>query len=219
MSEQTRYRVTGAIFLVALAAILAPMLFDGDGLPKVDVKRLEAASPRQPVQAPSGAFEQPAFDALEQKATALRDGLDAQGFSEADGSSFGEVALIEPEPEEVVPTSTGLPSATQNIRSDTRSDTQKASSNESAALALDSELARVWAVQVASFARGDNAQALRDELRGQGYEGFLSSAKRNGEVWTRVLVGPFLEKSEAQRVSGAIAAKFPVSPELRMVAQ
>lgn len=219
MSEQTRYRVTGAIFLVALAAILAPMLFDGDGLPKVDVKRLDAASPRQPVQAPTGAFQQPAFDELEQKATALRDGLDAQGFSETDGSSFGEVALIEPEPEEAVPAPSGLPSATKSVQNDALSDTQLASSNPSAAATPDSELARVWAVQVASFARGDNAQALRDELRGQGYEGFLSSAKRDGEVWTRVLVGPFLDKSEAQRVSGAIAAKFPVSPELRMVAQ
>ncbi len=208
MSEQTRYRVTGAIFLVALAAILAPMLFDGDGLPKVDVKRLDAASPRQPVQAPAGAFEQPAFDELEQKASALRDGLDAQGFSEVDGSSFGEVALIEPEP-------SGLPSATDIVPADT----QTASPNQSAAATPDSELSRVWAVQVASFARGDNAQALRDELRGQGYEGFLSSAKRDGEVWTRVLVGPFLDKAEAQRVSGAIASKFPVSPELRMVAQ
>lgn len=215
MSEQTRYRVTGAIFLVALAAILAPMLFDGDGLPKVDVKRLDAASPRQPVQAPAGAFEQPAFDELEQKASALRDGLDTQGFSEVDGSSFGEVALIEPEPEEAVLEPSGLPSATKNGQSDT----QIASGSQKGSAAPDSKLSRVWAVQVASFARDDNAQALRDELRGQGYEGFLSSAKRNGKVWTRVLVGPFLDKAEAQRVSGAIAAKFPVSPELRMVAQ
>lgn len=219
MSEQTRYRVTGAIFLVALAAILAPMLFDGDGLPQVDVKRLDAASPRQPVQAPAGAFEQPAFDELEEKATALRDGLDAQGFSETDGSSFGEVALIEPEPEETAPAPSGLPNAANSVLNDSSTNSQNASSKQSRVAAPDSELAKVWAVQVASFARGDNAKALRDELRGQGYEGFLSSAKRDGEVWTRVLVGPFLDKSEAQRVSGAIAAKFPVSPELRMVAQ
>lgn len=203
MSEQTRYRLTGALFLVALAAILAPMLFDGDGLPKVEVKRLEPASARQPVEAPSGAFAQQTFDELEQKATELRDGVDAEGFVEEDGASFGEVVLVELEPD---------------LLNDSANESSVAAPSESGEPST-SQLARVWAVQVASFARGDNAQALRDKLRSQGYEGFLSSAKRDGEVWTRVIVGPFLDKSEAQRVSGAIADKFSLSPELRAVVQ
>ena len=49
LTEQTRYRVTGAVFLVALAAIFLPMLFDGDGiapldlpdLPRPEIERLE----------------------------------------------------------------------------------------------------------------------------------------------------------------------------------
>jgi DedD protein len=203
MSEQTRYRLTGALFLIALAAILAPMLFDGDGLPKVEVKRLEPASARQPVQAPSGAFAQQTFDELEQQTTALRDEVDAEGFVEKDGASFGEVVLAEPEPD---------------FSSESANEFSVGPSSEPD-MPQTSQLARVWAIQVGSFARGDNAQALRDKLRSQGYEGFLSSAKRDGEVWTRVIVGPYLDKSEAQRVLGAIADKFSLSPELRAVVQ
>ena len=33
MNEQTRYRVTGAVFLLAVAIILLPMVFDGRGVP------------------------------------------------------------------------------------------------------------------------------------------------------------------------------------------
>lgn len=206
MSEQTRYRVTGALFLVALVVILAPMLFDGDGLPKVEVNQLEPASPRQPVLAPKEAFAQPAFDALEAESARLRDQADAQGYREPDGSSVGEIALVDPE------------SDPSQIAQEGASQESKPPVGEQPA-GMSNTLAPVWAIQVASFARGDNAQALRDELREQGYEGFLSTAKRNGEVWTRVLVGPYLDKAEAQRSLGAIADKFSVSPQLRSVVQ
>ena len=203
MSEQTRYRITGALFLVALAAILAPMLFDGGGLPEVEVKRLEPASARQPVLAPKDAFAQQAFQELEQTTQALRDEADIEGFANKDGASFGEVVLGEPE-------LASAPESADVTPTDTLNEPAKA---------LSSKLAQVWAVQVASFARSSNAQALRDKLRNQGYEGFLSSVKRDGEVWTRVVVGPFLDKSEAQRVADAIADKFAMSPELRAVVQ
>ncbi len=214
MSEQTRYRLTGALFLVALAVILAPMLFDGDGLPKVEVNQLEAASPRQPVQAPQEAFAQPAFDALEEQSASLRDEVDAQGYLKQDGANFGEIALVDPqEPASGVPELGGEGAPVAGAAGASTSTSSRGTT------APTRELAQVWAVQVASFARGDNAQALRDELRSQGYEGFLSTAKRDGEVWTRVLVGPYLDKAEAQRILGSIADKFSVSPQLRTVVQ
>ncbi|MCY4566504.1 MAG: hypothetical protein OXE40_18700, partial [Gammaproteobacteria bacterium] len=41
MSEQIRYRITGSLFLLALAIIFLPMLFDGDGVPGVEVALIE----------------------------------------------------------------------------------------------------------------------------------------------------------------------------------
>ena len=56
---------------------------------------------------------------------------------------------------------------------------------------------RVWAVQVASFANPDRAFRLRDELRSDGHEAFVSSHKTASEVLTRVAVGPFLSEVDA----------------------
>ena len=41
MSEQTRYRITGSLFLLAVAVIFLPMLFDGDGIPRVVVEPVD----------------------------------------------------------------------------------------------------------------------------------------------------------------------------------
>ena len=43
LTDRTRYRVTGTIFLLALAAIILPMLFDGDGLEPLELPPLPAA--------------------------------------------------------------------------------------------------------------------------------------------------------------------------------
>ena len=41
MDQQTRYRVTGSLFLVALAIICLPMLFDGEGLVSIELDPLK----------------------------------------------------------------------------------------------------------------------------------------------------------------------------------
>ena len=43
MDEVLRYRLTGAIFLLAVAVIVLPMVFDGDGLPAVTVQRVTSS--------------------------------------------------------------------------------------------------------------------------------------------------------------------------------
>jgi len=182
MSEQTRYRLTGAVFLAALAIILAPMLFDGDGLPDVDVERLSASVPMDPVQAPSDAFAQETFDQVVQATDQFRQSADAQGFRADNSTRLGELSLANP---------------------------------DSGAAAGSS----IWAVQVASFTEERNAIGLRDELREAGYEGFLSAIKRDDEIWTRVVIGPFLDAAEARRVASTVSSSFSVSAELRAVIQ
>ena len=41
VSDQTRYRIAGAVFLVAVAIIVLPMLFDGAGIQSSDVRPTE----------------------------------------------------------------------------------------------------------------------------------------------------------------------------------
>lgn len=92
MRERSRYRITGSIFLVALAVIFLPMLFDGAGVPA----REAPPQPSQPaLQVGVPRFDEvvPATDVV-QKVETLRNEVTEQGFSSADGTRFGEPKLL-----------------------------------------------------------------------------------------------------------------------------
>jgi len=91
MSERARYRVTGSIFLIALAVILLPMLFDGAGAPLRKPPPLPTQSPAKP--APRFADVVPSSDVV-QRVAALRDEVDKDGFSTDTGTRFGEPVLL-----------------------------------------------------------------------------------------------------------------------------
>ena len=94
MQERTRYRITGTVFLIALAVILLPMLFDGAGVDLPGAPAMPAAETRGP---PLPVYEEvvPATDVVE-RVTALADEVDADGFS-AEGTRFGEPVLQQPD--------------------------------------------------------------------------------------------------------------------------
>ncbi len=94
--EQTRYRVTGSLFLLAIAVILFPMLFDGAGLAPLEIQALNV--PREVPDVPDRADRAPASDLVD-RADALRATVDAEGFQvEAEGTRMGEPVLSEPDP-------------------------------------------------------------------------------------------------------------------------
>lgn len=94
MSEQVRNRVTGAVFVLALAAIFLPMLFDGAGVRPPEIPPPAATPQGDPV--PDYDEVVPASDVVE-KVTQLRATVDAEGFDTQTGTRFGEPALTAPE--------------------------------------------------------------------------------------------------------------------------
>lgn len=58
-----------------------------------------------------------------------------------------------------------------------------------------------WSVQVASLASLESAQVLQEKLRQQGYKAYV----RSQEGWHRVLVGPFIERAQANRLRDQLA--------------
>jgi DedD protein len=65
-----------------------------------------------------------------------------------------------------------------------------------------------WVVRVASFRKADNASALRERLRGQGYAAFIQSVSIGGSRWHRVLVGPEVDKGQATVARDEIRDEF-----------
>jgi cell division septation protein DedD len=91
MRERTRYRVSGSLFLIALAVILLPMLFDSPGSPNTQVP-VQPAVTAPPVNAPDYDDTAPATDVVERVQT-LQSEVDEGGFTTDSGTRFGEPEL------------------------------------------------------------------------------------------------------------------------------
>ena len=171
MNEQTRYRVTGSLFLLALVIISFPMIFDGQGMVPLEIEPLDDSTDTPSVT--SMVEVAPRSDFVE-RVDEFRARVDAEGFSTVTGTHFGEPELLEA-----------------------------------------NELTRAWAVQVASFNEADNAVKLRNQLREDGYEAFISTAKSGSNMVNRVAVGPLLNESDAQVMQQELAAAL--SLDVRIV--
>ena len=93
MRERTRYRISGSIFLLALAAIFVPIIFDGTS------KEVSAIPPRPSVQAiePVQDFaEVVPTSTLVEEVRELAGTVDEFGFSTESNEKFGEPRLSAP---------------------------------------------------------------------------------------------------------------------------
>lgn len=93
MDEQTRYRVTGSLLLVAVAIIFLPMLFDGEGLASIEIEPM--SSPMDPPRVVPMADVAPASDFIA-RVDDFRHSVDPDGFLVESGTRFGEPVLSEP---------------------------------------------------------------------------------------------------------------------------
>jgi DedD protein len=175
MNEQTRYRLTGAIFLIAVAVIVLPMLFDGKGLKATDVP----LPPTDTLETQPIPEVQPLPDSTFSRADELRASVDADGFANDTGTRVGQPVLEE----------------TDGTQAE---DAPKPASGAA------------FGIQIGSFADRTKAVALRDRARNDGYPAFLSEAKRANQVITRVAVGPYVDRKEAERLRDEISARYAV---------
>ncbi len=70
----------------------------------------------------------------------------------------------------------------------------------------------VWQIQVASFAKVENALKLRDQLRLAGFKAFEQLTRDNHH--TRVFVGPSTQKSKLEKALIAINKQFSLQGRL-----
>lgn len=67
-----------------------------------------------------------------------------------------------------------------------------------------------WAVQLAAVSSQADANALRDKLRANGFDGFVDSVQSGGKRLWRVRAGPQTQRGDAQRVHDQIKAKLGI---------
>ena len=192
MKEVTRYRLIGTIFLLSLAAIFLPMIFDApapslqddaytSGLE--DTQTFENVDPRAEVKSliDQMAQDQKAMDRafadskLHEKVEGIRETVDPDGYWVDNGTRFGEPILLP-----------------------TREET------------------KVFAVQLATFDEEMNARKLREQLLGDGEEAFISQYKQRGiggeKIRYRVAVGPMLSHTLAKEKRISYSQIYGVEP-------
>jgi cell division septation protein DedD len=72
-----------------------------------------------------------------------------------------------------------------------------------------------FAVQVGAFADAAAAIALRDKLRGAGFNTFTDTVNTDGGMRTRVRVGPVVNRAEADALNASVKAKMGMSGMVR----
>ena len=204
LTEQTRYRLIGTIFLVAVAAVALPMLFDGEGVAPM---QLDPLPPAEFDVAPDLSPPPDMTPALEVRRELIEE-IDADGFARDTGTRVGEPVLLE-EPADEAPAIAAAGDASAQ-RGDLAGEPNPPPPATAAGDASPPELELKWAVQVASFAQAANATALRDQLVGDGYTAFLSNVKRDGQTVTRVAVGPFIDRADAAREKDELDRRYDV---------
>jgi cell division septation protein DedD len=72
-----------------------------------------------------------------------------------------------------------------------------------------------FAVQVGAFAAAAEATALRDRLRGAGFNAFTESVTTDKGTLTRVRVGPAMNRAEADQLKASVQAKLGIAGIVR----
>ena len=91
---------------------------------------------------------------------------------------------------------------------------QDASHDESAAAAVAAPVSQAtaraggWAVQLAAMSNQADANALRDKLRANGFDGFVDTVQSAGKQLWRVRAGPQTQRADALRLRDQIKAKL-----------
>ena len=74
-----------------------------------------------------------------------------------------------------------------------------------------------WAVQVAALGSQADANALRDKLRANGFDGYVNPVQSAGRQLWQVRAGPQTQRADAQRVQNQIKAKLGIDGVVRQV--
>ncbi|MFC5741018.1 SPOR domain-containing protein [Dyella tabacisoli] len=67
-----------------------------------------------------------------------------------------------------------------------------------------------WAVQVAAMGSQADANALRDKLRANGFDGYVDTVNANGKQLWRVRAGPQTQRDDAVRIREQIKTKLSI---------
>ncbi len=190
MDRALKERIIGAIVLVAVVVLVVPVFLDGppaDGgtvtervpLPGQSDQTMQTVVLNRDRDAPVPSPTAEAVERPSPRATAVAKDAGPEQQSAAPPVAPAPAAASEPEP--------------------------AGTSNEPAPAPAASSTG-MWAVQLGSFSRQDNAEKLAAGLRKQGFAAFLSQVDADSGQLHRVRIGPQKDREAAEAMAARLAA-------------
>lgn len=200
MERQLKERIVGATVIVALGIIVIPWLLDG---PAQSSRPVEQAIDLPPADPPGRTYTIP-LDPGAGPPVQLETGNGGQPVPSRPGAgavqrpppedSPAPVAQPEPQPNRT---------AEQPVQPPPRPAPPPAEPPPQPATTAASD---AWTVQVGSFSRAENAQALQRRLATEGFEAFVSRVATDAGTMHRVRVGPVPERGTADGLQARLRA-------------
>ncbi|WP_431065002.1 SPOR domain-containing protein [Methylotuvimicrobium sp.] len=212
MDQELKQRLIGAVVITALAAIFVPMLFD-DPIEESGQLVNELALPEPPAQEfamtaerlPDSSRPQWAEESVDEPEP---DADEVEGLTPEELEYIGPVddgSELKPIDKKKLPSSLTETDKPTEIVENAPVSEVRVPKTESAETLPIAELV-TWYIQPGSFSKKDNAFALRDKLRSQGFPAAVEEIDIRGGKSYRVLVGPETDKSKAQALKTRLDA-------------
>ena len=192
LSRGRKRRVVGTIVLLALALIILPQLFDGEGSYQPQV---QSRIPERPIITllPEPQQVRPVMVGESQSPSAN---------AEAENIELTESAVSNNASD---PAEVNSAASVTNLSSDT----------DSRPTLNAAGLPDGWVVQLGTFGDLDNASKLLTDLLARGYKAYERRSLRDEREMSTILVGPVIVRAEAERLLAELATALDLKPLIK----
>ncbi len=192
LSRGRKRRVVGTIVLLALALIILPQLFDGEGSYQPQV---QSRIPERPIITllPEPQQVRPVMVGESQSPSAN---------AEAENIELTESAVSNNASD---PAEVNSAASVTNLSTDT----------DSRPTLNAAGLPDGWVVQLGTFGDLDNASKLLTDLLAKGYKAYEWRSLRDEREMSTILVGPVIVRAEAERLLAELATALDLKPLIK----
>ena len=192
LSRGRKRRVVGTIVILALALIILPQLFDGEGSYQPQV---QSRIPERPIITllPEPQQVRPVMVGESQSPSAN---------AEAENIELTESAVSNNASD---PAEVNSAASVTNLSTDT----------DSRPTLNAAGLPDGWVVQLGTFGDLDNASKLLTDLLAKGYKAYERRSLRDEREMSTILVGPVIVRAEAERLLAELATALDLKPLIK----
>lgn len=192
LSRGRKRRVVGTIVLLALALIILPQLFDGEGSYQPQV---QSRIPERPIIT------------LLPEPQQVRPVMVGESQSPSTNAEAENIDLTE----SAVSNNASDPAEVNSAASVTNLSTDTDSRPTLNAAGLPDG----WVVQLGTFGDLDNASKLLTDLLAKGYKAYERRSLRDEREMSTILVGPVIVRAEAERLLAELATALDLKPLIK----